>query len=114
MRVEIADDSASRELGLMYRKHLNEDAGMIFVFKEPQHLSFWMKNTELPLDMIFAAPDGRIVGIVADAHPFSERNLAVEGDSEYVLEVNGGFCKRHAIKPGDMMKFTGFVARARD
>jgi uncharacterized membrane protein (UPF0127 family) len=114
VRVEIADNSASRELGLMYRKHLDEDAGMIFVFKEPQHLSFWMKNTEIPLDMIFAAPDGRIVGLVENAHPFSEQNLAVEGDSQYVLEVNGGFCKRHEIKAGDTMKFSGFVARARN
>jgi len=114
VRVEIADTGARREVGLMYRNHLDENAGMIFVFKEPQHLTFWMKNTEIPLDMIFAAPDGRIVGIVENAQPFSEQILSVDGDSQYVLEVNGGFCKRHAIKAGDIMKFTGFVPRARD
>jgi uncharacterized protein len=98
----------------MYRQHLAEDAGMLFVFKQPQHLSFWMKNTEIPLDMIFADADGTVVGIIADAEPFSERQLGVTGDSQYVLEVNGGFAQRHGIKPGDRLRFLGFTSSAKD
>jgi uncharacterized membrane protein (UPF0127 family) len=81
VNVEVADTPQARELGLMYRQHLAENAGMLFVFKRPQHLTFWMKNTEIPLDMIFAAPDCTVLGIVANAEPFSERELSVAGDS---------------------------------
>src|SRR5215469_12441459 len=95
VRVEIADTAAAREMGLMYRQHLGQDAGMLFVFKQPQQLTFWMKNTEIPLDMIFAGADGTVAGIVANAEPFSERQLGVAGDSQYVLEVNSGFTQRH-------------------
>ncbi|HXZ87352.1 MAG TPA: DUF192 domain-containing protein [Candidatus Binataceae bacterium] len=114
VQVEIADSEGKREFGLMYRKHLDENAGMIFVFAQPKHLTFWMKNTEIRLDMIFAGPDGKINGIIENATPLSERTLSVDGDSQYVLEVNGGFCKRHGIKGGDTLKFEGFEPRARD
>jgi uncharacterized membrane protein (UPF0127 family) len=114
IKVEIANTVSSREIGLMYRSHMDENAGMIFVFQEPQHLTFWMKNTEIPLDMIFAAANGKIVGMVENAVPFSEQMLAVNGDSLYVLEVNGGFAKRHVIAVGDTMKFAGFVPHAKD
>jgi len=112
--VEIADNAAARELGLMYRQHLGQDAGMLFVFKQPQHLTFWMKNTEIPLDMIFAGADGTVVGIIADAEPFSERQLSVTGDSQYVLEVNGGFAQRHGIKPGNKLQFLGSLPSSKD
>jgi uncharacterized membrane protein (UPF0127 family) len=112
--VEIADTSARREYGLMYRRHLDENAGMIFVFKAPQHLEFWMKNTIIPLDMIFADSAGKIVGIVRKAEPFSEAADSVEPDSQYVLEVNGGFCERHGVEPGDTLLFEGFVPKAAD
>jgi uncharacterized protein len=112
--VEIADTAATREYGLMYRKQLDEDAGMIFVFKAPQHLEFWMKNTVIPLDMIFADSAGKIVGIVRKAMPFSEAIDSVDGDSQYVLEVNGGFCDRHGVHPGDTLRFEGFVPRSTD
>ena len=112
--VEIADTPASREYGLMFRKHLDEDAGMIFIFKAPQHQEFWMKNTIISLDMIFADSGGKIVGIVRKAEPFSEAIDAVEGDSQYVLEVNGGFCDRHGVKSGDTLRFEGFVPHAAD
>jgi uncharacterized protein len=114
VRVEIADTAAARELGLMYRQHLDQDAGMLFVFKEPQRLTFWMKNTEIPLDMIFAGADGTVAGIIANAEPFSERQLGVGGDSQYVLEVNGGFAQRHGIKPGDRMQFLGLTPNGKD
>jgi uncharacterized membrane protein (UPF0127 family) len=112
--VEIADTPASREYGLMFRKQLDERAGMIFVFKEQQHLQFWMKNTIISLDMIFADSHGKIVGIVRKAEPFSEATDSVDGDSQYVLEVNGGFCDRHGVKSGDTLRFEGFVPHAAD
>jgi uncharacterized protein len=112
--VEIADTAASREYGLMFRKHLDEDAGMIFVFKAPEHQDFWMKNTIIPLDMIFADSTGKIIGMVRNAAPFSETIDAVDGDSQYVLEVNGGFCDRHGVKAGDTLRFQGFVPQAAD
>ncbi len=112
--VEIADNAATREYGLMYRKQLDEEAGMIFVFNGSQHLEFWMKNTVIPLDMIFADSAGKIVGIVRKAVPFSEGIDSVDGDSQYVLEVNGGFCDRHGVKAGDTLRFEGFVPKSAD
>ena len=114
VNVEVAATGAKRELGLMFRRHLDEEAGMIFLFKQPQHLTFWMKNTLIPLDMIFADSDGRIVGIVENAAPLSESIDAVDGDSQFVLEVNGGFCKRHGVIAGDRLRFIGFVPNASD
>jgi uncharacterized membrane protein (UPF0127 family) len=114
VRVEIADDEASRERGLMFRAHLDEDAGMIFVFGAARVVYFWMKNTEIPLDMIFADQDGRVVGIVADAKPYSERTVGPGLPAQYVLEVNGGFCQRHGIAVGDWMRFSGFTPHARN
>jgi uncharacterized protein len=112
VRVEIADTAEAREMGLMYRQHLAQNAGMLFIFKAPHPLTFWMKNTEIPLDMIFADADGIVMGIVANAEPFSERQLSVAGNSQYVLEVNGGFAQRHGIRPGDHLQFLGFTPRA--
>jgi len=114
VRVEIADSEGKREFGLMYRARLDEDAGMIFVFGQPEHLRFWMKHTEIPLDMIFADAKGRVAGIVANAKPYSENLLSVEGNSQYVLEVNGGFCQRHRVMAGDVLKFVGFVPQSKD
>ncbi len=108
LSVEIADDDTKREVGLMYRKHLDEYAGMIFVFPQPAPLKFWMKNTVIPLDMIFADQTGRVTGVVANAVPFSETPLGVPGLSQYVLEVNGGFAARHSVAAGDRLEFSGF------
>ena len=110
--VELADTPATREYGLMYRKQMDEDAGMIFIFTEPKHQTFWMKNTIIPLDMIFADASGKIIGVVRNAEPFSEAIDEVPGDSQYVLEVNGGFCDRHGVKAGDTLHFEGFVPHA--
>lgn len=114
VRVELALTPARRELGLMYRNHMNENAGMLFVFPASQRLRFWMKNTEIPLDMIFADSSGRIVGIVANAEPYSERPVGPDADAQYVLEVNGGFCARHGVRVGDLLRFVGFEPHAAD
>lgn len=87
---------------------------MIFVFPNSSQLDFWMKNTPIPLDLIFAGSDGRIIGIVANAQPYAESLLAVPGKSQYVLEVNAGFCAAHGIKPGDRFDFSSEIPRTGD
>jgi uncharacterized membrane protein (UPF0127 family) len=114
VNVEIADSEGKRETGLMYRDHLPEDSGMIFVFRSPTRLNFWMKNTEIPLDMIFADANGKVVGIVRNAEPYTENPRGVDANSEYVLEVNGGFAARHHIAPGDRLVFEGFTPHAQN
>jgi uncharacterized protein len=107
VRVELALTPAKRELGLMYRNHLDKDSGMLFVFRVSERLHFWMKNTEIPLDMIFANSSHKIVGIVANAEPYSLRSVGPDANAQYVLEVNGGFCARHGIRIGDRMRLVG-------
>ncbi len=114
VHVEVADTAGERETGLMYRSHLDEDAGMIFIFAAPTHQAFWMKNTEIPLDMIFADSGGRIIGIVRNARPYSESLDEVAGESQYVLEVNGGFAARHHVAAGDRFKFEHFTPQAKN
>ena len=106
--VEVASTGPQREVGLMFRKHLDDNAGMIFVFPDAAPRNFWMHNTPIPLDMIFADAAGRVIGIVANAEPYSDKLLGVEGKAEYVLEVNGGFCAKNGIKAGDKMDLSGF------
>ncbi|HEV3110041.1 MAG TPA: DUF192 domain-containing protein [Candidatus Binataceae bacterium] len=106
--VEIAQTNPQRERGLMYRSQLPADAGMLFIFKAPSHVSFWMHNTQIPIDMLFAGSDRRVIGIIANAEPYSDASLDVSGNSQYVLEVNGGFCKQHGIKVGDRLEFYDF------
>lgn len=108
VKIEVADTPQSREMGLMYRDTLASDAGMLFVFPAPSNQVFWMKNTRIPLDMVFADSQRRVIGIVANAVPYSEARLSVPGDSQYVLEVNGGFCQRRGVKAGDRLEFLGF------
>jgi uncharacterized protein len=114
VKIELAQTNAQRELGLMYRSELASDAGMLFVFAAPLHASFWMHNTKIPLDMIFAASDRRVIGIVADATPFSDAQLQVAGNSRYVLEVNAGFCKQHDVQVGDRLEFLDFTPHPLD
>ena len=106
-QVEIADTPAKRELGLQYRRDLASDRGMIFLFPSESTHSFWMKNTPIPLDMIFIGSDRKIVGIVEQAVPFSTDSRSVPGASQFVLEINGGLAKRYGIKAGDFVEFHG-------
>jgi len=105
--VEIADTPAKRELGLQYRKELATERGMIFLFPAESQQTFWMKNTPLPLDMIFINRERKIVGIVEQAVPFTLEPRSVNGPSQYVLEINGGLSKHHGIKAGDTVRFEG-------
>ena len=107
--VEVADTPAKRELGLQYRRNLAPERGMIFVFPAESDHAFWMKNTPIPLDMIFINSAGKIVGIVEQAVPFSTDSRSVSGASRFVLEINGGLSERHGIKVGDSVHFHGFT-----
>ena len=104
-QVEIADSPARRELGLQYRRDLASDRGMIFLFPDESRQSFWMKNTPIPLDMIFIGRDMKVVGIVAQTMPFSLDARSVDAPSQYVLEINGGLAERHGIQTGDRVRF---------
>lgn len=106
-QVEVADTPAKRELGLQYRRDLALDRGMIFLFPGESEHSFWMKNTPIPLDMIFIGRDRKIVGILEQAVPFSTDSRSVAGASQFVLEINGGLAKRYGIKAGDSVRFHG-------
>ncbi len=108
--VEVAATPAQQSLGLMYRKTLGASAGMLFVFDRAEEHPFWMKNTELPLDMIYLGDDRKVVGIVKNAVPFTTSSRTVGVPSRYVLEVNGGFSDAHGIKNGDQATFENVAA----
>jgi uncharacterized membrane protein (UPF0127 family) len=102
--VEIADTDATRERGLMFRKHLAGDQGMLFDFKTPQPVAFWMKNTLIPLDMLFIASDGHVISIARQATPMSEAPIPSGGDVLAVLEIRGGRAAEIGIQPGDQVR----------
>jgi len=102
--VEVADTPKTREHGLMFRKSLAPDRGMLFDFKTPHPVTFWMKNTLIPLDMIFIGPDGRIVSIARNAEPLSETNIPSGGTVLGVLEIIGGRADQIGAAPGDKVR----------
>lgn len=101
--VEIADTDATREHGLMFRRSLGPNQGMLFDFHTPQAVSFWMKNTYIPLDMVFIASDGRIVSIARNAKPFDETPIPSGGAVTGVLEIRGGRAAEIDAEPGDLV-----------
>jgi uncharacterized protein len=107
--VEIAANDEERARGLMYRKELPEGRGMLFDFKREQEVGFWMKNTYIPLDMIFIQADGTIRRIASNTEPLSERTVSAGGPVRYVLEVIGGTARKLGIEAGD--KVTGAPLR---
>jgi len=104
LEVEVARDPATRERGLMYRRYLPENRGMLFDFGHAQTVLMWMKNTYIPLDMIFIARDGKVTHIEADTEPLSEAILSSQGPAFAVLEVNAGLAKKIGLRPGDVVK----------
>jgi uncharacterized membrane protein (UPF0127 family) len=108
--VELARTPEERERGLMFREHLAADAGMLFVFDQPSLQTFWMKNTLIPLDMIFLSPDREIVGIVQNAEPLTLTGRGVNEPSQFVLEINGGLAARLGIRTGQRVQFRGVDA----
>jgi uncharacterized membrane protein (UPF0127 family) len=109
--VEVADDEQKREMGLMFRRKLDPDRGMLFVFPEEDEHVFWMKNTLVPLDMIFIDGRGRVAGVVSRATPLSLEPRSA-GRSRYVLEVAGGWAEERGVKAGDRVLFRNLVLPA--
>lgn len=102
--VEVADTPQEQKKGLMYRTHMDDDEGMLFIFSEDATRYFWMKDTPIPLDMVFINSDYRIVDINYNAIPNSEGVYTSKAICRYVIEVNGGFCREHWIGVGDQVK----------
>ncbi len=102
--VELAITPAQQSQGLMYRRDMPANAGMLFVYNRPQPLSFWMKNTFIPLDMLFIGADGRIIHIRERTVPHSLTPVHSKGDALAVLELNGGTTSRLGIKLGDLVR----------
>ena len=103
--VEVADDEAKRTQGLMYRDSMPELSGMIFLFEVEEPQAFWMKNTIMPLDIIYVNADHQIVSIARNTKPFSLESIPSVKPTQYVVEVNAGFAQRHGIKEGDLIVF---------
>jgi len=110
-QVEMAITSEEKERGLMFRRELPEGQGMLFDFQFDQPVAFWMKNTYIPLDMIFIRGDGRILRIAENTEPLSERNIPSGGPVRAVLEVIGGTAKKLGIAPGDRVGGSIFNSR---
>jgi len=104
LNVEIADDERERNHGLMYRDPLPDDRGMLFDFPEPQHASFWMRNTPSSLDIIFIGVDGRILNIADHTTPYSEDSIRASGLTRGVLEIRAGRAEELGIRPGDRVR----------
>jgi uncharacterized membrane protein (UPF0127 family) len=110
--LEIANTPSEREKGLMFRKSMDEDRGMLFIFPVERQQSFWMKNTYIPLDMIFVSSQFEVVGIVENATPFSEERRSVPGVSQFVIELNGGRAKELGIEAGDKVNLLSKIPPA--
>jgi uncharacterized membrane protein (UPF0127 family) len=100
-KVEVADTDTTRARGLMYRRQMAADAGMLFDYRFETETAFWMKNTLIPLDMIFIRADGTIANVAQRAVPLDETSIPSNGAVRGVLEVNGGTAARLGIKAGD-------------
>ena len=107
-KVEIAKDDETRALGLMNRMYMAPDRGMLFEFDRDEPVTFWMKNTYIPLDMIFISPAGVVTNIVANAEPLSERIIPSGPACIAVLEVNGGVAASIGLRVGDKVRFPFF------
>lgn len=102
--VEVAADPKSQERGLMYRKQMADDAGMLFDFHRSQPVAFWMENTLIPLDMLFVRRDGTIANIRENAEPLSRESIPSFGDVQVVVEINGGLSRKLGIVAGGKVR----------
>lgn len=103
--IEIAETEEETSQGLMYRTKLGDKQGMLFIFKEAEMKSFWMKNTYIPLDILFVDSELNIITLHADTQPFSQESVSSSAEAQYVVEVNAGFCAKYGVKEGDKISF---------
>ncbi len=97
IEIEIAEDEATRQRGLMHRRQMTLDQGMLFLFAAPDNLKFWMANTMMPLDIMFVGADSQIVNIARRTKPLSRENVSSTALAQFVVEVRGGFSDRFGI-----------------
>ncbi len=108
--IEVAEDPQEKAMGLMFRTELADNQGMLFPYSDARELSMWMRNTYIPLDMLFIRPDGVIHRIEKRAEPMSERIINSDGDVSAVLELPGGAAERFGVKAGDRVRHPLFGA----
>lgn len=112
LRVELADTDESRRIGLMYRRSMAENQGMLFVYEQPGLHAMWMKNTLIPLSVAFIDRDGRIINI-EDMAPQTLESHGARAEASYSLEVNLGWFSKHGIKPGDRVEGIAAIVKSR-
>jgi uncharacterized membrane protein (UPF0127 family) len=100
--LEVADTGTKREVGLMFRDSMPEDHGMIFVFEDEDFRGFWMKDTRIPLDIVYVAADKQVVSIHT-MKPFDLQRVTSAGPAMYAIELNAGTASKIGVKPGDML-----------
>ncbi len=101
--IEVADDPVERQRGLMFRRSMEDDRGMLFIFEDSSRRGFWMQNTPLPLDLLFIGEDGRVRAI-AKGEPFSTDSIAPPVRSQFVLELKAGTAQKAGIEVGDRLR----------
>jgi len=105
IQIEIADNDFEHQTGLMYRKKIDTDKGMLFVFEKSEIKSFYMKNTYIPLDIIYIDANKTIINIIQNAEPLNKTSLYSDAPAMYVLEINAGLSEKWSIKKGDKISF---------
>ena len=108
IKIEIAESEQEKSTGLMFRTKLADGEGMLFNYGKAFEVTMWMRNTYIPLDMVFIRPDGIIHRIETKTEPLSDRVIASHGDVSAVLEIPGGAADRLGIKPGDRVRHEAF------
>ena len=106
--VEFAETEYETQTGLMYRKSMDANQGMLFIFPDERMHSFYMKNTEIPLDLIFIKGDSTIASFQENANPYNETGLSSQVPVKFVLEVNAGLAEKWLLEVGDKIKFTKY------
>ena len=106
IQIEIADNDFEQQTGLMYRKQMDTNKGMLFVFDEIKVRSFYMKNTYISLDIIYIDTENTIINIAKNAEPLNENSLFSDAPAKYVLEINAGLSEKWGIKKGDKISFS--------
>jgi len=101
--VLIAESNKDRRQGLMHIEFMEENQGMLFIFNPPRRVSMWMRNTPMPLDILFINRNGKIINIEENTTPYSTKALSSGGTIYWVLEINGGLSKKMGIKTGDLV-----------
>jgi uncharacterized membrane protein (UPF0127 family) len=111
--IEVATTDQERALGLMFRRSLPENSGMLFLYDPPQPATMWMKNTLIPLDMVFISAEGKVHRIESHTEPFSTAVIDSDGDVVGVLELNAGEADKIGLKRGDKVIYPGLAKAAR-